>query len=366
MNQHHKETNVFISDCEGPITKNDNAFELTKHFIPNGGYFFSLISKYDDVLVELYKRLEYKAGYTLKLITPFLKAYGATNEKIKEYSVQNILLIQGAKEMLRYVRTMIPSFIISTSYEQYISSLCAVTGFSYENVYCTTLDLDKHPISNKEIKELKALREEISAYPMIEISEGAKSIYDLSVKDRETVTKLDKIFWEKIQRMESRKILEEVKPMGGEEKAKAVLEITKKLRIRLKDVIFIGDSITDVQAFWLVREGGGLTISFNGNNYAIKCAEVAVISKNAIVTSILADVFFRFGKGYVMRLAEEWCISALERYCVDKTLIENFINLFPDSLPKVELITSENMDRLVKESSFFRKTVRGEAIGRLG
>ena len=295
-----------------------------------------------------------------------MKAYGATNETIKEYSAQNILLIQGAKEMLRYVRAIMPAFIISTSYEHYMSSLCAVIDFSYENVYCTTLDLDKHPISKKEIEELKALREEISTYPMIEISEGAKSIYDLSVKDRETVIKLDKIFWEEIQKMESGRILEEVKPIGGEEKAKAVLEITKKLRIRLKNVIFVGDSITDVQAFWLVREGGGLTISFNGNNYATRCAEVAVFSKNAIVTSILADIFFNFGKGYVMRLAEEWCTSALERYCVDKALIENFLNLFPDSFPKVELITPENIDRLVKESSLFRKTVRGEAIGRLG
>ena len=34
---------VFISDCEGPISKNDNAFELTAHFIPEGEKLFSLI-----------------------------------------------------------------------------------------------------------------------------------------------------------------------------------------------------------------------------------------------------------------------------------------------------------------------------------
>ena len=36
---------IFITDCEGPISKNDNALELTSHIIPDGDYFFTLISK---------------------------------------------------------------------------------------------------------------------------------------------------------------------------------------------------------------------------------------------------------------------------------------------------------------------------------
>ena len=30
----------FITDCEGPLTLNDNAFELAEHFIENGGKLF--------------------------------------------------------------------------------------------------------------------------------------------------------------------------------------------------------------------------------------------------------------------------------------------------------------------------------------
>jgi hypothetical protein len=40
--------------------------------------------------------------------------------------------------------------------------------------------------------------------------------------------------------------------------------------------------------------------------------------------------------------------------------------LYPKSLPKVQIVTAENMEMLVKESSGFRKKVRGEAIGSLG
>jgi len=95
---------VFISDCEGPISINDNAFELAGHYIEDGEKFFTIISKYDDILVDEVKREGYNAGGTLKLIIPFLKAYGATNKDIVEFSKENVLLVPGAKDTLGYVK----------------------------------------------------------------------------------------------------------------------------------------------------------------------------------------------------------------------------------------------------------------------
>ncbi len=108
---------LFIIDCEGPISKNDNAYELTEHLVPEGDRFFALISRYDDVQADVVKRYGYKAGDTLRLILPFLKAYGATNEKIEKFSAEHIHLVPGAKDTLHYVRDLMPSFIVSTSYE---------------------------------------------------------------------------------------------------------------------------------------------------------------------------------------------------------------------------------------------------------
>ena len=71
---------IFISDCEGPISKNDNAFELAANFIPNGDKLFTNISKYDDVLADVLNKPGYTAGSTLKLILPFFKAYGVTDK----------------------------------------------------------------------------------------------------------------------------------------------------------------------------------------------------------------------------------------------------------------------------------------------
>ncbi|RLI17784.1 hypothetical protein DRO54_11020, partial [Candidatus Bathyarchaeota archaeon] len=130
-----KQERIFITDCEGPISKNDNAFELASHFIPEGEKFFALISKYDDVLAETLKRQGYKAGNTLKLILPFLKAYGVTDRKMREYSAGNILLVPGAKETLHFVKETMPAYIVSTSYEPYIHALCNLTNFPNENAY---------------------------------------------------------------------------------------------------------------------------------------------------------------------------------------------------------------------------------------
>lgn len=356
---------VFVSDCEGPISKNDNAFELSMHFIPNGNEFFALVSKYDDILADMVKKPGYKAGDTLRLILPFLKAYGATNRGIKEYSAEHILLVPGAGETLRFVGNTMPSFIVSTSYEQYIYSLCDLTGFPHGNVYCTQLNLDKYKMAEKERNRLRKLGEKISAMPMIKIPETARYLQDLSQEDRETVKRLDKIFWEEIPRMESGRMLEDVNPVGGYEKANAVRDIVGRLDTGLGDVMYVGDSITDVSPFRLVRRNGGLTVSFNGNRYAVREAEIAVLSDHTLATSILADTFNKHGKEGVFQLVEEWSHRALERYA-DPTLRKSVLERWPTRLPQVEAIRDENRERLSSESSAFRRTVRGEAVGRLG
>jgi len=360
-----KERRVFISDCEGPVSKNDNAFELTSHFIPQGDRFFSLISKYDDVLADVVKRERYKAGDTLKLILPFLRAYGVTNEKMKEFSSKNILLVPGADDMLRFVNDIMLSFIISTSYEHYILSVCEIIGFTQENVYCTRLDINKYAFKEEEIDKLRVLVKEIAQMPMIEIPVNAKSINDLSSRDQATVKRLDEIFWEIIPHMTAGRILGEVNPVGGYEKANAVRDVATKIGAVLSNVMYVGDSITDVEPFRLVRENGGLTISFNGNQYAIREAEIAVLSNHTIVTSVLADIFNKFGRDRVIDLVKGWSLSSLKS-CCNSELFEIFLKLNLERSPRVELITASNRERLTKESVAFRKTVRGEAIGRLG
>ena len=357
---------VYISDCEGPISKNDNAFELTAHYVPNGAHVFTVISRYDDVLADVLKRPGYKAGDTLKLILPFLKAYGVTDRKIRVFSAKTLVLIPKVREALGFTQEIMDTYIVSTSYEPYIRELCHTINFPFKNTYCTRVEIDKYKLKEEEKARLKELVAEIAKMPVIEIPPNAKALEDFSEKHRQTIKRLDEIFWEEIAKMEIGKVFSEVNPIGGREKAEAVKRIAEQLGVNLSEVLYVGDSITDVEAFKTVRHEGGLTISFNGNEYAVREAEIAVMAENALVAAVLAEVFCKHGKESVLKLVEAWSHDFLKTLDMRRKLRNKFLEAYGDKLPKVEIISKENMERLARESASFRKSVRGEAIGRLG
>jgi energy-converting hydrogenase A subunit R len=358
---------VFISDCEGPISKNDNAFEITAHFVPNSGKLFTIISKYDDVLADVLKKPGYTAGNTLKLILPFLKAYDVTDTQMEEFSAQNLILIANSKNTLQHVKTIASAFIVSTSYEHYIKALCKALDFPYENTYCTKLSIDKYAITEQEKTWLKEIAQEIAQMPIITIPAEAKTIEDFSISDQETIKRLDTIFWSEIACTSISRIFAEVTTVGGSQKAASIEAAVAKLHAPLEDVMYVGDSITDVEAFKLVRENGGLTVSFNGNNYAVRNAEISVLSENNAVTAVIADVFCKQGKQATIDLVKNWNLQSLEsNRAVSPSLLDRLFSLHPQTFPKVQIVTAENMETVTKKSIEFRKKVRGEAIGKLG
>ena len=357
---------IFISDCEGPISKNDNAFELAANFIPNGDKLFTNISKYDDVLADNLKKPGYSAGTTLKLILPFFKAYGITDKQMNEFSENNIVLIANSRNTLRHIQAIAESFIVSTSYEHYIKALCKATEFPYKHTYCTKVSLDKCAITPREKEHLKEIAQEITQMHSIEIPSAATTIEDFSSNDQAAIQRLDEIFWSEIPKMFVGKFLVDVVTVGGEQKAEAIRDVMKRLDADLVDVMYVGDSITDVEAFKMVRDNGGLTLSFNGNSYAVKNAEVAVLSESNLVTAVIAELFCKFGKEVAINALQSWGFPALEYSEVDAALIKQLSGVYPDGLPKAQIVTAQNMESLIKESSEFRKKVRGVAAGRLG
>lgn len=336
----------FVSDCEGPISLNDNAFELSTHFIGDGDKFFKIISRYDDVLADLLKRQGYNAGGTLKLILPFLKAYGATNQNIIEFSNGHVHLISGAFETLKFVNSIMPSFIVSTSYNHYIKALCNKTGFPFENTYSTKLNMDFIDIKPSERGKIKDYKVKIVENPEFEV--------------------LDKIFWKELPRLEISGLMDTVKPIGGEGKKEVVQDIISRYQLKAKDLFYIGDSITDVQPLKFANDNGGIGVSFNGNEYAVKEAEIAVMADNTTITSIIADIFNRYGTDNVFEFVLNYKMDP------EKALKSRFVNqllagkILKTNLPQVEIVTCNNIDGIIEKSLQFRKKLRGESIGGLG
>jgi energy-converting hydrogenase A subunit R len=352
----------FNTDCEGPISKNDNAYELAQEFIPQGGEFFAKLSRYDDFLADIARKPGYKAGDTLRLILPFFKAYGVTDAGIREYSSQNILLVPGADTALEYIRAIMPAFIISTSYRPYINSLCEMIGFPVESTYCTELALDEYRIPRSEIRYLRKLHDEILALPDIEIPASAAAKEDLDDGSIICIDRLDEVFWEKLSHMPSGKLLKGVYPIGGFEKAGAIEMSRESTGVRLSEIMYVGDSITDVEAFKLVKDAGGVAVSFNGNRYAIESAEIACISPNALVLAALALTFKEGGVESVRALASEWDSRKIDLESSMKQDLSGFSVEDTD----LHLIEGSVLEDLIPRSESFRKQVRGERIGRLG
>jgi energy-converting hydrogenase A subunit R len=281
----------FVSDLEGPLTLNDNAFELTAHFLPQGAHFFALMSRYDDILADIVKRSGYRAGTTLALIVPFLKAFGLRDRDLHEFSRSSIRLVPGALEALQRIRAQMPAFIISTSYEPYVRAVCEALQFPFENAYCTKISLDAYALSEEERQELLTLYDQIVQRSQIQIPLGVQSVDELSGEDRQTLELLDHIFWERVWGMEIGRVLREVQLIGGPEKARALREISERTGISLAQTIYVGDSITDVEALALVRQAGGLAVAFNGNRYALRAAELGCISSDALILAEIAEAF---------------------------------------------------------------------------
>jgi energy-converting hydrogenase A subunit R len=356
----------FNTDCEGPISKNDNAMELSEFYIPGGQHFFAVVSKYDDYWADIEKRPGYKAGDTLKLILPFLKVFGVTDEGIRQFSKEHLLLVPEAKEALQEIGAQLEAFIISTSYKPYIDALCEVTGFPEDQTYSTQMSLDQYSLKNEERERLTLLAKEIQEMEMMDWLEEAKGLKDLSSRDQKTIQKLDKIFWREIKQMTIGKILSEVNPVGGEEKANAVLLSLKRTGNRLEEVMYVGDSITDVEAFNLVKSGGGVTLSFNGNRYALRSAEVACMSPHAFILAVFADAFRKGGKKGFMEIVDRWEAASLTSFGIDPRLSKRLESLAYGEAPKVYRVTDGNRAKLIQESEAFRKKVRGMKVGSLG
>jgi energy-converting hydrogenase A subunit R len=324
------------------------------------------VNKYDDFLADVEKRPGYRAGDTLKLILPFFKAFGVTEKDMEDFSQEHILLLPRARETLAHISSLMPCYIISTSYTPYIRALCRAIGHPEEQAFSTVAPLDRFLISPLEKDQLKELEEEIAALPPFDWPETAGSLKDLQAQDRRCIERLNRIFWEDIASWGIGRLLNEITPVGGEEKALALKKISAKHNLPLSQAFYAGDSITDVRVFQEVNRSGGLTLAINGNAYAVREARMACLSTNSLPLAILAEIFLREGPEGALAEAGNWRREALER---QKVKVDWLDALFPnDGSPATELydLAEENREEVGRKSTLFRKEVRGERIGGLG
>jgi len=335
---------LYATDLGGPVTRNDNALELASAVVPRGAELFRRVSLYDGYLAEVVRRPGYRAGDTLRLMLPFLLAHGLDDARMRELSAEGILLVPRAGEALRELAAAAPVYLVSGSYSPYVHAVCAALGLDAGRAFCTRVGLAAHRMAPDEAEQVRAMADTILRREPIAVPEGARGPSDLGERDRATVRELDYLFWERMPRMRAGRVLDEVRCMRGPEKALAVRAACEREGATMCEAMYVGDSITDVDAFRLVHRDGGLTVSFNGNRWAVREADVAIVADRADAVLGIAREFL--GGGHDAVKALRWPLAG-------------------DGWT-AHWVHGSDIRELVERSEAKRKQVRGEALGAPG
>jgi predicted HAD superfamily phosphohydrolase len=344
---------IYVTDCEGPLTRNDNAQEIAERFIPGGAEFFARLSRYDDFLADVVRKPGYNAGDTLRLVPPFFKAFYVTDEEVELFSAERVLLVPQALKTLDAVSALMPVYIISTSYTPYLRALCEIAQFPLDHVRCTELSLDAWHMPEDEAAWLRAMVDAVLARPVITIPDGARSADDLSSQDRATVAELDALFWDQMDGKVSGAMVAAVRPVGGGAKLEALEQIAAAEGVAGGGVMYVGDSITDAPPLEAVKAWGDVSLSFNGNGYAVAAAEFAAASPDAEVQAQLAQAFAEGGRDAVEAAVRAWPRPRQ--------------GARPRGKARAAVgLVAEERERLAEASAAARRSVRGEHVARLG
>jgi energy-converting hydrogenase A subunit R len=321
-------SSVICFDLEGPLSPQDNAYEVMGLF-ENGPRIFETISRYDDLLA-LEGRKGYEAGDTLALIAPFLVYHGISEDKITEVS-KKAMLVNGAKELISELKEKDWGvYIISTSYEQHAYNIATQVSISPAKTYCTPFPLDWYR------KELEGQDTSIIEDAEKEILEMYPPINDMKVKMR-----LDRFFFSDLPKTPLGEIMKDMEVVGGERKVKAAQLIADEHEIDLKDMVVVGDSITDFKMLKAANDAGGLAIAFNGNDYAIPYATIGLATTNMMDLQVVLEQWEKGGREGVLKAFAE-----------RKDKKEPYIHV---------LAGRENFEDVIKVHKEIRNIVRGRA-----
>ncbi len=338
---------MFFTDWEGPWVTTDFAYEIARKILDNH-IFFQRLSQYDDYLSYMVKKKDYEPGDTLKLLAPFIIASGVTSQDLRNISKELMSFVPHSRQAMESLNYR--PVVISTSYQQFLEVSAGALGIK-QHLHGTELRIDDYQVDKEDIELVKEAVNEIAALPEIEVHSGMRK-EELPDASEKAVGWLDDFFWKKLRQTSFKPVLEEVKAVGGKRKKRVVEGYMQELGY--SEVVAIGDSISDYAMLDFVKDNG-IAVSFNGNEYALKHSNVAVVSDTAFGEAAVVDAFSREGIKGVTGLVKDRRAEVLNPIIAENLSTTRFYWLedYNDLTPVIE------------ESERMRKRLRGGA-GHLG
>lgn len=350
-----------ICTCRGFITSNNDVRDLCRRFIDDGGHFFDVLERYDKLTSYVLNREDSTSGSYYKWCVPFLKAFGATDHLLHKYSCEDLRLLNNAGRTMRYISNLLPTYITTSTFEHGMMEVMGRLRTPLVEMSCTNLCIDQCMMGRAESRKLKDLAKEINH---LDVPEG---FYELNVptelldEDIEIIKKMDDAISNRIPDAGAMSLMESTEALTSHKKAYRMLDIRRVTAIDLDCTMYIGSSSTDFQPLDLVRDAGGLAIAYNGEEFAVRGSNVAILSDDSTVGAIFASVFTDKGPQASVELAENWSREYLRKSDIpDRNIVDTFLTEHPGELPEVFAITDSNVDEVSKRSERYRAAILGQ------
>ena len=205
-------------------------------------------------------------------------------------------------------------------------------GVSQDNIACTEINLEN-------------LRKKYVSNGLVNfVLQKEKEIFAIKSKP-EQFKLLDRFYFYELSKI-GYDTLNIIRVIGAKTKITKAREFTKQLNISLKDLIYVGDSITDSKLFQFVNQKGGLSIAVNGNIFALNSARVAVATTDMRTLKPILDAWITGGWNQVKKIIGK---RSQKKNNVDYALVDT--------------ANSKEFDDLVQIHKKFRVQVRGQAAG---
>ncbi|HKM13617.1 MAG TPA: hypothetical protein VJY42_01685 [Candidatus Methanomethylophilaceae archaeon] len=350
----------FICSCWGFLTRNNGTRDIFDRFVRNGGHFYDIVLRYDSLCTYVLNRDSNSFGNTMKMMAPFLKAFGATDLQMHNASAETLELMPEAGTTMRHALNVMSTFITTGLYEHDVMNICENLEIPMGNINCTELSLDAQDMSRQDARTLRDAASVVTSLKIPKIEYLLDVPMELDPLDVKILKTMDDLTVELLTMISASTIMRSMNSVGSNEKAYTLLEIRRKTSIDLDGTAYIGSDTSDYQAMELVKESGGLALSFNGADFAVRGSNVAVLSNDCTVAGVLLQEFYNGGIEAVLELVNNWDRKSLKnRSFSDPHLIEAMLAANPKKLPEVFAVNRQNVDEITKKSVAYRKRILG-------
>ena len=351
---------TFICNCRGFITKNNSVRDLCERFIRNGGHFYDVLARYDELTTYVLGREEATGGSCIKWAVPFLKAFGATDHLMHQYSRESMVLMPNAARTMGYISKILPTFISSSMYEHTMMEVMDAIDAPLCEQYCSKAEMDQANFGRAEARKLRDMAQEISALRIPKVDYELNVPMEVDEADIKIIKTLDTILQDRMPELSAMNLMESLTIVTSHKKAYQLLDIRRQTNIDLDSTFYIGGDQSDFQSLDLVKDSGGMAVSFNGSEYAVRGSNIAILSKESTVGAVFAEEFYDKGLQAVLDLASNWDRKYLKNADVHDThLMQTMLSENPRKLPEVYIIDKDNVDEISEKSDAYRRKLLG-------